>query len=480
MALDTKIVGTSSGNGAEVDSSNNVKVVTPAVGATGRALAGYVVPALASHDGTSGLAKLLRDPDISFDFRQRVGVDGLWFQDTFNYAAQNSSVWSSTVTTMTATYSGGFLILNGGSSVASGAVARQATYKHFPMFTTAPLYLEVDAVITQNPQTSNVLELGLFQASGTTAPTDGVLFRFNGGAAFLGVVNYNGAETTVDLGTFPSVNERHSYLICVEAGRVEFWLDQQLVGAITTPVGQNAPCISPAQPITFRNYNSAATSLAQQLKIGGVSLTVADVPQNRLWPTTCSGMGMSGIQGQNGYTQGQTANYANSAAPASATLSNTAAGYTTLGGQFQFAAVAGAETDYALFAYQVPAATVAIPGRTLVIRGIWIDTFNTVVAVATTATVLQWALGVGATAVSLATAEAATARAPRRIALGTQSFPVGAAVGAQADRRIDVNLDAPVTVEAGSFVHIILKMPIATATATEIFRGVVGINAYFE
>ena len=51
-------------------------------------------------------------------------------------------------------------------------------------------------------------------------------------------------------------------------------------------------------------------------------------------------------------TQVQAAQWANSAAPASAALSNTAAGYATLGGLFQFAAVAGAATDYALFGFQ--------------------------------------------------------------------------------------------------------------------------------
>lgn len=37
------------------------------------------------------------------------------------------------------------------------------------------------------------------------------------------------------------------------------------------------------------------------------------------------------------------------------TISNTAAGYATPGGAFRRVAVAGAETDYALFAYLVPA-----------------------------------------------------------------------------------------------------------------------------
>ena len=60
----------------------------------------------------------------------------------------------------------------------------------------------------------------------------------------------------------------------------------------------------------------------------------------------------------------------------SAVLSNTAAGYTTLGGQFQFAALVGAETDYALFAFQVPLAAAGGGNRNLVIRGVRIETFN--------------------------------------------------------------------------------------------------------
>jgi hypothetical protein len=177
-------------------------------------------------------------------------------------------------------------------------------------------------------------------------------------------------------------------------------------------------------------------------------------------------------------TQGSTANMANSASPATATLSNTAAGYTTLGGQFQFAAVASAETDFALFAYQVPAATAAITGRQLYITGVSIDTFNTVVAVATTATVLQWAIGIGSTAVSLATADGAATKAPRRMPLGVQSFPVAAAVGA-VDSPIVANFE-PLCVNAGEFVHIILKVPIGTATATEIFRGTVRVESYWQ
>jgi hypothetical protein len=44
-------------------------------------------------------------------------------------------------------------------------------------------------------------------------------------------------------------------------------------------------------------------------------------------------------------------------------------------------------------------------------------------AVATTPTLLQWGIAYDGTAVSLATADAASTKAPRRVPLGCQSLP---------------------------------------------------------
>lgn len=165
----------------------------------------------------------------------------------------------------------------------------------------------------------------------------------------------------------------------------------------------------------------------------------------------------------------QTSNGANSAAPASATLSNTTAGYTTLGGKFQFAAVAGAETDYALFGFQVPA------GFRLFIAGVNIGPIrNTVAAVATTASVFEWALGLKSTAVSLATASL------RRIQLGMQQFAIAAAIDALTANDVRRAFDPPLVAEPGEFVHLILKCSQGTATATEVFRGQADIHGFFE
>ena len=58
-------------------------------------------------------------------------------------------------------------------------------------------------------------------------------------------------------------------------------------------------------------------------------------------------------------------------------------------------------------------------------------------------------------------------------------MPVGPPIGG-AITPIDVNLDAPLYVAAGTFAHVILRIPVATATASQIIRGLVMINGYFE
>ena len=187
----------------------------------------------------------------------------------------------------------------------------------------------------------------------------------------------------------------------------------------------------------------------------------------RVTPDASQLAGQLGLSaGRHPFTGAQLENHTNSTAPASATLSNTAAGYTTLGGRFQFAAVAGAVTDYALFGFQVPA------GSRFICEGIHIELYNTVVAVATTPTIFEWSIGFNSSAVSLVTANII------RRQVGCQNFQVGAGVGACAVP-LDVNFQTPEVAESGRFVQVILNIPVGTATATEIFRGTVLIKGRF-
>ena len=69
--------------------------------------------------------------------------------------------------------------------------------------------------------------------------------------------------------------------------------------------------------------------------------------------------------------------------------------------------------------------------------------------------------------------------APRRIPIGTQYLPVGAVIG-QNCTPIDINFDVPLVVEPSKYFHLILKMVVGTATASQIIRGTCFVNGYFE
>lgn len=436
------------------------------------------------HNGSAGLSKLQRNTYSSIEKRLSIGTDSLLWDDTFTGANVNTSRYGVYTTTMTVAQTTGGITLNNSGITTTTTQAAIKTYRTFPVIGNAPLTVDFAFSLALVPQTNNTIEIGLGLPATTTpyAPTEGVYMQIDNAGALLLVANYNGTPTTSGAITFTwAANRQYHGEIVIHNDRCELWIDSVLYAAIDRPISGGTLTANTSQNLYARLTNNAATTGAQKLVISDWSVTSNDMSIARPWAYTMSGMGCNAISIPDGVAAGMTANISNSAAPASATLSNTAAGYTTLGGNWQFAAVAGAETDYALFGYQVPVPAVGQLGKNLMITGIHIEAWNTVVAVATTATLLNWYLGVGSTAVSLATAESATAggRAPRRLALGTQSFAVGAAVGATATP-IEMQFKQPIMVEPGTFVHLILRMPIGTATATEIFRGTATIEGYFE
>lgn len=477
--------------GAKIAGAGGVEVQTNAAGqlhvvpetdvATNPGNVGAVRVFSENDPGTVTGSAYLKSAETSTDYRLRIGTDSVWDTEQFNYTAQNTSKHKYTPTTLTMTWAGGSLNTNGGSVTTTGTACQIQTYRYFPLLGAGAVYFETTMCLSAAMAANINIDFGgmTLAAAGTSIPTDGVYFRISSGGVF-GVINSNGVEVTTSPFTFTrSANVFNKFTITSTQSEVEFWIDDILMAHVDRGTGVSQPHYAASVPFGIRHHHTGVAGAVVQAKFGGYSVTLGDMNTERLWASTMAGQGLSSVQGASGHTQGQTANNVNSTVPATATLSNTAAGYATLGGKFLFAAPAGAETDYALFAYLNPVPTTGITGRNLVIRGVWIETFNAVVAVATTPTVLEWSLGVGSTAVSLATGEAAATRAPRRIGIGNQSFIVGALAGAIASRCV-VNLDAPVVVEPGTYLHIILRVPYGTATATELFRGMVGINGYWE
>ena len=419
--------------------------------------------------------RVMKELEASEDYRLRIESDNLWLTDYPLGTAVNTRKWKTLLTaSQTITIAGARYELNssGLTTVNSGSMLQ--SWRVIPFYKANTTYLEFNVNWTLAPVANWFAEWGASNAAtAIAAATDGVFYQITAGT-FRGVCRNAGVETSVDLGVIPAEGVVHDFVIEVTQGVVHFWHESNLLGSIEIPNAQFGPTASPTLPVFVRTYTAAvAPAIAIKLQCSAIQASNGGADLNRLWPTQQVGMGNSSVQAPSGSTVGQTANYVNSTAPVAGALANITAAYATLGGQFSFAAVAGAETDYALFAYPVPV------GQTLVVRGIWIDTMNTGAAVATTATWLQWSLGVGCSAVTLATAEGAAAKAPARLALGNQVFPIAAAIGAQA-QRLDVNLDAPIVVNSGEYLHIIVKMPLGTATASQIIRGVVGVNGFFE
>ena len=419
--------------------------------------------------------RVVKELEVSDDYRLRVEGDNIWIADYPLGTAVNTRKFATLLSaSQTITVGGARYELNssGLTTINSGSMLK--SYKFVPFYKANASYAEFAVNWTLDPIANWFAEWGFGNpTTAIAAHTDGVFFRITAGQ-FRGVVCNNSVESYVDLGVIPPMSDVHDFVVETTMSRTYFWHDEELLGVLETPVTQFGPTSQSALPVFIRTYTAAiAPASAIKLQCSAIGASNGGADLNRLWPTVQTAMGNSTVQNPTGSAVGFTANYANAAAPTSATLSAATAGYTTLGGQFQFAAIAGAETDYALFAYQIPA------GLTAIIRGIWIDTMNTGAAVAVTATWLQWALGVGSTAVTLATAEGAATKATARLALGNQVFPIAAAIGAQAVR-IDVNLDAPLVVNSGEYLHILLKMPLGTATASQVIRGIVGINGYFE
>jgi hypothetical protein len=471
MALDTNIVG------SNLDAGGNVKVTLT----TNPTYMGGALMFSENDPGDVTGTPFIRSPETSHDYRLRVGVDSIWDEDVFNYAAQNFNKHKYTNSTMTITWAGGFLTTNAISSTAATNTCQLQTYRHFPMQGGGGIYCEMSIALTNNPVTNSVIDFGLFLpgATGANTPLDGVYFRVNN-TGISGVVNYNTAEQ-VELLTFtPTINEVYKYVISVSPDEVEFWINDVLYAAVPKAAIAGASMYTASNPFAIRQHNTGIPSGNISAKVSNYTIGFADMDNVRLWASNKCGQAMSAVNFPSGMAAGNTANNVLNTVPGTVTLTaSTAPATNNLGGSFVFAAPAGTENDFPLFAFQNPTPSAAITGRNLVIRGVWVDTWNQVVAVATTPTIFQWSVATGSTASTLATTDGAASRLPKRVHLGVQSYVVGAAVGYSAPR-VDCNFDAPLVVEPGCFFHVILRVPVGTATGTETFRGAVGVNAYWE
>jgi hypothetical protein len=395
------------------------------------------------------------------------------FHEPFEGAVVNPMRWNVVATTMAAaqtTIAG--LVINSGNITTINTGYMISSARRFMKSQRAPLQKKFRARF--NHVNNMVQELGYGNAATFNgAHTAGAYWQRTASGVMQPVVTFNGVDMAgADVASQVLTSNYYTFDVFMDDDEAVFTVQNTGTGkilvrqAIRLPVAAQRLLSDTQLSVFARQYNTGVAPVsAGNLIVTDIHGLVLDQDQNKPWPHILATLDRHTIQ--NPFTGVQLANWANSGAVTSATLANTTAGYATLGGLFQFAAVVGAATDYALFAYQVPAPS------NLVITGVDIETWNTGAAVAGTPSLLTWGLGVGSTAVSLATANIA------RLGIGAQSLPIGAVPGYKAER-VNKQLTSPLSVPAGRYLHTILRMPVGTATPSQVIAGMVNFEGYFE
>jgi hypothetical protein len=488
MGWANKLLGWTTNNGVEVDANHRMLVNTPMVEAD----AGYSTLQCEVDSGAFTGSRTLRQPQASVLNRMFVGLDTVIFADNFNLTAQNSTLWKTATTTFTSAFAGGYLVFNSGNVNTANAATLFSTWRTFPMTEQQPMLLEFRAFFVQAMPTWSVFEIGFFAAPiGSTpfAPTDGVFFRFNPNGV-VGVLNYNGTETAVTLVQAANMhlNDNTTYRIVINTYRVEFWGETDtsgprvLLGIIPTPSANGPPFATYALPVSMRHAIVGGTAGALvQPKISGMVVIQQDINQGRDYATVQAGQGLIASQGQNGGTLGTTALYTNSlAAGAGAAMTNTTAALGTgLGGQFSALPTLAAGTDGIVCSYQNPAGSVTQTPRVLYITGIKIMGIVTTI-LAGGPVLYAYSLAYGHNLVTLANAEGIAAKAPRRVALGFDTYATNAAVGVVGSAQgLTMQFLAPIVVNPGEFVAVVAKN-LGVVTTTGVITFHITIDGFWE
>lgn len=389
-----------------------------------------------------------------------------WF-DQVDGNAIDINKYDPRILNMIMAQTGGFRTLNASAITTANSYAINQSIKFIPLYGPLPFIFNTNAKVANVPALNSTIELGLGAVATTAAPTDGAFFRWAPDGTFKAVIVNNSVETTFII-TAPATNLVHLYEIEIVEDLVIFAIDDIDVAIIEVPSGQGYPFNNGRQQVIERVYTGgSAPSLAPQLAIAQSTGVQEDMNQAQTFPETLNSLGRGWFQ--NPITGAQTSNHTNSMTVSPITLSNTTCANTSLGGKFAISSQAAGTTDGIVFGWQNDT------GYQKTIYGIAISTVITGAAIVT-ATVLEWSLGINASALSLATVDTAfTSGAgqiwgPRRQPLGVQGFSALAGVGAVANDVVRM-FPSGITIEPSRWLTVIVTIPNGAATGSLVYRG---------
>jgi hypothetical protein len=484
---------------ANVSSTYELQVVTPQTEEN----AGFVQLSTEVDSGDVLGTRTVIPPECSDDYRLRVGLDQTMFNTTFEGTTILTTTWSQLLTSMTTAQASGFMALNSGSSTTSGHAAYIRSHRHFSTFGTYPTYVDMWIRETAPTAANAVSEWGLLYltAQATAQPIDGIFFRRTSGGALKAIVTNNSTDvadvtiTTTNVpardgvGTFDPTESNH-YLLVFHNDIVRFWINDVLVAEIPCPAAQAQFSASSGNPVGFRVVNTGTASPARQLSVGYVNVGFGDQNTNKPWSHVLCGLGNGAYQFANGNTPGPTVTRAGSTFghPASGTAraaatwtATTAPAVNNLGGLWTSPAISTltSDADYPVFAFQNPAGTATLPGKTLYITGIRVGEAYVSTAPATNPILLSYIVMVGSSAVATSTADAASTVSGKSTTVGGHGFLATEATGSYKPG-FEVQFNSPLMVPSGHYFHFVVR-PFGTVTSnTLVVTSSLAVNGYFE
>jgi hypothetical protein len=456
------LIDIGSGNTLSGDTAGFTKVVTAQ--ASEPSSVGAIRSFQENDDGVAlGADPQLLSIEADLDYRARIATDTMLEDTIFNYTAQNTGKTIYRNTTMTNSWTSQGVVTNAGNITTTTTGTLLQSYAYFPCMGTATLSGDFQIAFSHWPVSNDIKEygFGLPAAANPYAPTDGVYIRVSSSGASA-VCNFNGIETVAPFAAFtPTLNKKYQFIIYIHHRVAEFWINDAgtvgLYAVIDTPAGNGQPNASSSLPWFFRHVIAGgAASVASNMTVSNISVRVGGQTYTRSLGEFGNAV-YGSYQGLDGGTMGSLANYANSANPTAAVPTNTTSAVCTgLGGQGWETDTLAVTTDGIIMSYQVPSGTATVPGRRLKITRVKIDGYIQT-ALTGGGYNAQFSLAFGSTNVSLATAEAAAAKAPRRLALGSHSVASAAAALTQLATITADFTGGEIYVNPGEFVQIVKK-----------------------
>jgi hypothetical protein len=498
-----KLIGNSSGNGAEVDTNNNLKVNMP----TTASQSGYVQNAYLANSSNTKTGQITEDGgymnathrpllDLSFN-----SASGTW-----------SPIIGTNATTLTKAVSNGFMRLNSGASTTTTTGISIYTTCVFNIKQGVELRIKMNVKHTNAAATNKQMEWGLgyynFAAGQANAMNEFIGFRITAGGVLQGVLAYTtgGAPTestvTINSGTPYTDGQAKEYEIRISNRKVEYWANGTLHNTIAIATDVYSVLKAVAYPFIARVFNSGAASAAPLLDIGSVTIFRLGADVDISFATINAIAGKASHYFVPDLLAGGGTNPFNfpgtGTAPTAATGSNTASvlnNSSQLGGFFRMNGASfnvAVHNNVLVTGYQNPslptANGAANNARNFICTGATIAPMVVSGALTGGPFTAIWFLTVGGTALSLATTDAdgttaVAQKAPRVITLGrTVSFGATAAAGVVETGQGDTSyfFETPLPVHPGEFICLGLRIITVTAVTAGTIDGAVYLNGYWE